>query len=135
MGPTHPRTRYGHVPLRTTRHIDALCDEFERTWKAGISRIEDFLERLGEEDRRAAFQELLELDIALRRRCQEKVDAEDYLQRFPIFKQVVLDAFCRSDVKVATVSRDSAAPPVATETTSRSHDSDSGHLEVRCPSC
>jgi tetratricopeptide (TPR) repeat protein len=136
MGNTKTEGRDSHLPLRATRQIDALCDEFEQAWKAGTPpRIEDFLNRVSNEERQTTFRELLELELALRRGRQEKVGAEDYLVRFPDIKQVVLDACRQSDVALATVARDSAATPVAKEIAARPDDSDSGHLEVRCPSC
>ncbi len=87
--------------------IDALCDEFEHALNAGGSpRIEEFLSRVSADLRMSALQELLKVEIELRRDRGEQVGAQDYLARFSD-SEAVVSAVCRqSDVALGTEAHD-----------------------------
>ena len=73
--------------------IDAVCDEFERAWAAGESpRIEDYMNRAGEEARVTTFRELLNVELELRRSANELITTADYLSRFPGMESWVIQA-------------------------------------------
>ena len=64
--------------------LEAMCDRFEATWKAGRRpSIEDHLDGVPEAHRAALFHELLVLELAYRRRAGERPTAEEYQRRFP----------------------------------------------------
>jgi serine/threonine protein kinase len=119
--------------------IDALCDEFEQAFLNGTAPLlEKYLLRCEEPTRLAAFQELIKVEVELRRGRQESVRVEDYLGRFPTFEEAIHEACGQSDVVLATVSRDALQHPINPDGHTRSHrhsDTGSGRLEVRCPNC
>ena len=64
--------------------INAAADRFERAWKQGPRpRIEDHLAEVEESQRPALLEELLRVELELRRRDGEEPDPEDYAARFP----------------------------------------------------
>ena len=51
------------LSLECERHIDQVCDEFERAWKSGQQpRIEDFLAKAPQSARTSQLRELAALD-------------------------------------------------------------------------
>jgi serine/threonine-protein kinase len=74
-GPSH---------LEGARRIHQLCEEFESTWRAGQRpRIEDVLEQDCPDQRDTLFEELLILEIELRREAGETPFPDEYRARFP----------------------------------------------------
>src|SRR5262249_49816263 len=72
------------LPPDQARHIDALCDRFEKSWQAGLRpHIEEYLSDTQRLARAVLLDELLTVDIAYRRRHGEQPRLEEYLQRFP----------------------------------------------------
>jgi WD40 repeat protein/serine/threonine protein kinase len=103
--------------------VEALRREFERARHLGRRpRIEDFLGRVGDALRPAAFRELLAAEVRMRRGRGETPRAQDYLSRFPDWEPVIRD-YCgkTGDVEQAT--------ELLPETKRRSG------LHVRCPHC
>lgn len=76
--------------LATADRIDSQCDAFEQEWIAGRApRIEDYLSETAGPARSTLFAELLELDLAYRRRRGETPSIDEYLRRFPEFSEIL----------------------------------------------
>jgi tetratricopeptide (TPR) repeat protein len=74
----------GALPLPLARRVNAVCNQFERAWKAGQRPgIEEYLGDTPEPARSALLRELIALEIACRRRAGETPREEDYQARFP----------------------------------------------------
>jgi WD40 repeat protein/tRNA A-37 threonylcarbamoyl transferase component Bud32 len=74
--------------------VVAICDEFESQWQAGGSpRIEDYLEKIPEQERLNLLVDLLELELELRRHAGESPEIGGYLARFPDQARLVERAF------------------------------------------
>jgi hypothetical protein len=83
-------------PLPTV--ADDLCDHFEAAWRAGQRpRIEDFLARGPDAERRRLLLELLFLDLHYRRRAGERPGPQEYRARFPDDAEVLAAAFADSE--------------------------------------
>jgi WD40 repeat protein/tRNA A-37 threonylcarbamoyl transferase component Bud32 len=72
----------GSLPPTIARHLDQVCNQFERAWRGGTPRIEDFLAGVVEPERSALLRELVLLDIDYRRQREQTPRVEDY-ERFP----------------------------------------------------
>jgi eukaryotic-like serine/threonine-protein kinase len=73
------------LPLLLARRVNAVCNQFERAWKAGQRPgIEEYLGDTPEPARSALLRELIALEIACRRRVGETPRVEDYKARFPL---------------------------------------------------
>ena len=85
------------LPLESLQRIDKVCAQFERDWKPHETiRIEDYLDALPDADREQGTEELLRLEIELRRNRAELPRADEYALRFA--KDIVERAFTTSDV-------------------------------------
>jgi len=72
--------------------LDAVCNRFEKQWRAGTRpRLEEFLPQVDEADRRALLRELLDLELEYRGGEQPK--PEEYEQRLPEFADIIAAAF------------------------------------------
>lgn len=70
--------------------IDAICDEFERTWNERTSpSIEGFLDKCPDLPRPHLLFELICLERSLRHRAGETPEIDEYLRRFPNDKATV----------------------------------------------
>ncbi len=70
--------------LASLRAVNAACERFEDGWEAGRApRIEDVLAEVGEPDRGPLLEELVALEIQLRRERGERPDPAEYRIRFP----------------------------------------------------
>ncbi len=79
--------------LKRANLIDAACDEFEAAWRnQQIPRIEDFLGDTHGPGRETLFSELLKVELNYRLRCGDRVDPAEYCERFPQFKNILLDS-------------------------------------------
>jgi serine/threonine-protein kinase len=86
----------GPVSLSATRleHIDAVCDRFEREWRAGgRPRIEEYLAKEAEPTLSVLLHEILLAELDWRRRLGESPEPMEYLGRFPTHASVVEAAF------------------------------------------
>jgi hypothetical protein len=64
--------------------IDLICDAFEEAWKQGLRpQIEEYLGTATEPERFKLLEELLKLELDLRRRSNEILSVEEYRRRFP----------------------------------------------------
>jgi eukaryotic-like serine/threonine-protein kinase len=94
VGPTDDGRRR-HSPVH---RIDAACDRFEAAWRAGqLPRIEDVLAGADAADGPALLQELLALEIDLRRGRGERAMPGEYRFRFPADGDVIDAAFAAMD--------------------------------------
>jgi serine/threonine protein kinase len=81
--PNDPQRELRTVSLDAERRHDRLCDEFERSWRAGEApRIEDWLTRVPEAERQELFYNLARLEKELR---DDTGVEDDLVERFPIF--------------------------------------------------
>jgi serine/threonine protein kinase/WD40 repeat protein len=81
-----------------TQRIDALCDQFERAWKAGSSPdIADYLQELAEPSCPTALRELLNVELEMRWGRRESPTLEEYQQRFPDYATLVNEVFQSAD--------------------------------------
>ena len=72
------------IPPSDWTKINDDADRFERSWKKGTRpRIEDYLADVDEGHRQRLFDELLRVEIELRRRDGEEPKPDDYPHRFP----------------------------------------------------
>jgi WD40 repeat protein/tRNA A-37 threonylcarbamoyl transferase component Bud32 len=82
------------APTNILERIDWICDRFEADWKSGDRpRIEDHLEAIEPEYRLALLRDLLEAEIAARRRRGERPDPSEYAVRFADAAEVITAAF------------------------------------------
>jgi serine/threonine protein kinase len=82
-----PSSGYDTLPPEVAERIDAICDLFEAAWKAAGEGprpcIEAHLEGLPEREQSLVLQELVLIDAYYRGCRGERLQAEDYLARFP----------------------------------------------------
>lgn len=70
-------------PTSDESAVDHLCDEFERRLRAGERlRIEDYLAQVPQRARQFGFRHLLAVELELRWKSGQSVDADDYRRRF-----------------------------------------------------
>ena len=58
-------TERSHYPPELVSKIDSLADEFEKQWRHGQVRIEDFLSKVDQTAQIYLFAELLALELEL----------------------------------------------------------------------
>src|SRR5262249_37562336 len=88
-----PAEPHGLTPEQVVP-LERICDRFEGAWRAGGSpRIEDELAAMRGPGRQALLRELLEVELAYRRRRGDRPEGSEYLDRFPDGPDVVLAAF------------------------------------------
>lgn len=76
--------------LSCDTQIDLMCDEFEQSWRQGSRpRIEEYLGDLYGDRRKAAFRELLEIELIHRTKRGESKLRHEYLQRFPDYCSLI----------------------------------------------
>jgi tetratricopeptide (TPR) repeat protein len=82
------------LPLPLARRVNAVCNQFERAWRAGQRPgIEEYLGDLPEPARSALLRELIALEIAYRQRAGEAPRTEEYQGRFPAVSLPVTSMF------------------------------------------
>jgi hypothetical protein len=85
---------YETVSPSIWERVDELCDHFEDAWKAGQRPwIEDYLGAASEPERCKSLEELLQVELAYRRRSGETLVLEDYLRRFPEHAELIRAVF------------------------------------------
>jgi serine/threonine protein kinase len=83
--------------LEQARRLHSVCEEFERRWRCGDrARIEDLLDLADDVDRWTLLDELLILEVELRRAAGEGPTLSEYLSRFPGADGRVEAAFAQS---------------------------------------
>lgn len=81
LGERHDATAAFGVPIQ--KILDARA-AYESEWKSGSRpKLESYLEKASTHERGRLLQELLTLEIDLRRQAGENPKADDYLRRFP----------------------------------------------------
>ena len=76
------------------KSLDKLCDDFESQWRQGARpSMASFIERVADEQRAAAFRDLLALDIEYRRDGDEQPQAADYEGPFAEFVDEIQAVF------------------------------------------
>jgi serine/threonine-protein kinase len=91
--------RIGDSALEQARRINRACEEFERRFRGGDrSPIELEVARAELSDRTALFEELLLLELELRRERAESPMPDEYLVRFPDQASEIMAAFAHADV-------------------------------------
>jgi eukaryotic-like serine/threonine-protein kinase len=76
--------------LATARQVHRICERFEADWRSGPRpKIEDCLDGIGAAARSRLAEELIALEIELRRGEAEHPSVHEYLTRFPEFSEVV----------------------------------------------
>jgi eukaryotic-like serine/threonine-protein kinase len=83
--------------LERARRLHSVCETFECRWRNGDRRqIEDVLEKIEAGDRPALLEELLILEIELRRAIGERPSLSEYRSRFPATLELVEAAFAQA---------------------------------------
>jgi eukaryotic-like serine/threonine-protein kinase len=81
-------------PANVFQQIQSICREFRRNLKRGDAQgIESYLDKVDASARENLFQNLLMIDLDLRRQRDESPAAEEYLSRFPNFSSIVRQTF------------------------------------------
>ncbi|NLS93318.1 MAG: protein kinase [Planctomycetaceae bacterium] len=84
--------------LQAERLIDQIADRFEAAWRAGQpARLEESLVEAPDDCRTALFQELLAVELQLRRQRGEEPCPADYQSRFAEYGGGILAAFELAD--------------------------------------
>jgi serine/threonine-protein kinase len=100
----------GGAGLEQARRINRACEEFERRWRNGQRpRIEFEVESAQPDDQAELFEELLILELELRREGAESPNPEEYVARFPDRQARVAAVFAQ------TATSSAAKPSGATE--------------------
>jgi hypothetical protein len=82
------------IPPDDWTRINHDADRFERAWKQGPRpRIEDYLGEAEPGVRAALLEELLRVELELRRSCEEDPAPAEYTARFPQRTAVIAAAF------------------------------------------
>jgi serine/threonine-protein kinase len=98
------------TPEGHTRLIDSICDELEQEYRTGRRpRIEDYLDRVGPEQRQHLLRELLAVELDYRLQRGERPGAAEYQQRFPGCDTAIADALGRPSTR--TVGPSPPLPP------------------------
>jgi serine/threonine protein kinase/formylglycine-generating enzyme required for sulfatase activity len=80
----------GDIPIADWSSIHATAERFQSAWKGGLRpRIEDYLAETDEASRGGLLEELLRVEGELRRRDGDPSPLEEYLRRFPRYRDVV----------------------------------------------
>jgi serine/threonine protein kinase/lipopolysaccharide biosynthesis regulator YciM len=82
--------------------VEAVCNRFEAAWKAGPRpQIDLYLRNAAEPARQVLLVELVQLDLAYRRRAGETPVVKDYLPRFPEQASLIAALFQAPDEPVS----------------------------------
>jgi serine/threonine protein kinase/formylglycine-generating enzyme required for sulfatase activity len=74
--------------------IDAVCDGFERDWRAGHGpRIEDCLAGYDGNERAVLVRELVKLEVELRKESRKPVTPAEYIRRIPGYPEAIVAVF------------------------------------------
>ena len=96
--------------------IGPICDAFENEFLRGTEpRIEDYLAKGTDEDRRVLLLELLKLDREYRDAAGKPIAFADYVARFPNDEAVLLSAWTEAETIDSASTRPLLCPPNARE--------------------
>ena len=96
--PENPHTKDRNSSLEQARRIHQACERFEADWRSGGQpRIEDVLNGCSSEDRVPLFQELLALEIELRREQGDSPCPAQFQARFPDLEDQIAAAFPKAE--------------------------------------
>src|SRR5262245_61478420 len=88
------RAEFTQLPSSLLRRVDAVCNRFEKAWRAGQRpQIEDYLVAAAHAACQVFLRELLVLEMAYRRRAGERPAPEEYRPRFPEHVSVIEAVF------------------------------------------
>jgi eukaryotic-like serine/threonine-protein kinase len=109
---TVPRSPSPTLPMDALKDVHRVCEEFEAAWRGGKgSRVESALEGWIDPARSYLLQELLALEIELRRERGDAPEPAEYQGRFPADTSAVSLAFSAMDtLKTPVQSRVWEAP-------------------------
>jgi hypothetical protein len=97
------------VPSTDWTYINNAADRFERVWKADPRpRIDDYLAKAQPELRAALFDELMRVELELRRRDGEQLTAEEFVVRFPEHTDRIRAVFARDPARYRALSTEPA---------------------------
>jgi serine/threonine-protein kinase len=95
----------GATDLEQARRVHASCEEFECRWRAGDRlTIEDLIERAEHADRVVLLEELVVLELELRRDGGERPGLDEYRARFPAADGRIEAAFAQAAGKSCAAS-------------------------------
>jgi serine/threonine protein kinase len=100
-----------NLTLSAWRHVDAICDEFDRAWRdGGRPRAEEFLQPVDEPAQTRLLRELILLEVEYRRAAGESPTRAEYVERFPEQQEAVGQAFDNSLSDTVQLSDFQVAP-------------------------
>lgn len=98
--------------LTKAQWVDQACDRFEMAWRAGQPvSIESIVEASPESVREALVNELVAIEIELRRKQGESPSAEEFVGRFPGIDPNV------ADLAAAVASNHPSSSPISLPST------------------
>jgi serine/threonine protein kinase len=116
----HPSPLARGLPLVAVKRIHAVCERFERAWRAGLRpELDASLNDCDGSEHEALLEELLALELELRREGGESPALGEYLTRFPGHERLVARAFAE-----ASSVRDSGVTTIAFPGQSETHPAD-----------
>ena len=112
-----------NLPFPENDKIHSCIQEFGEQWHSEMRpNIEDFLIRVGAEQRATLFERLLEIEVQLRRNAGESVERDKYQGRFSDYIELIERVFHRAEIpldiakdKIPLETR-SFVKPIADET-------------------
>lgn len=109
----------GALPLSIREQIDALCDRFEASWKAGgTPKIEEYLLEVQHSARASLLRELLAVEVEYRRDERGRLASHDAILRaHPEHATAVADELRRLPQPVAAAEDHASGPAEAPEVT------------------
>ena len=106
------------LDLAEARLIHQFCERFEAAWRSGERpRVEDSLAELPGPPPPKLVEELLALEIELRRDRGERPIAFEYLQRFPERREVIAELFANASSSERDPDETAAWPPFKSQST------------------
>ncbi|HET6422387.1 MAG TPA: serine/threonine-protein kinase, partial [Planctomycetaceae bacterium] len=110
--PSGPASSTDAAPLSTD--WEGVCDRFEEEFRnGGTPSLEATLQSAAAEVRPRLFAELLSIECWWRKRRGELAQADDYLSRFPDYREAIVAAFSADRHSDSTPPTAGIAPPVA----------------------
>jgi hypothetical protein len=108
----------GETPRSDWTWINAAADRFERAWKQGTRpRIENYLAEVDEPRRVALLDELLRVELELRRRAGDDPAPAEYAARFPEHAAVIEAVFSSGLAPSTPSAAPFNLPTIAPDTT------------------
>ena len=116
----------GTDALAAARRVHAICERFEADTRAGARpRIEDYLDESDGPTRARLIEELIALEVELRRALGDHPTPDEYLERFPDFARTVGDLLGQTTTVGLTPDQTQLWPKLGTTATSAEGSDDS----------